>query len=53
MTAGVVPTGQVNIDETRDSSDFGFAMPESSGMPVGVQIIGWQQEQVIRVMREL
>jgi len=28
-------------------------MSGSSGMPVGVQIIGWQQEQVLRVMKEL
>lgn len=63
MPSGVVPTGMVNIDETSYKDNIGDAfesyanqaMKESAGMPTGVQIIGWpnQDEQVLRVMREL
>jgi hypothetical protein len=63
MPAGVVPHGQVNIDETsyQDGTGDAFeyaakqAMMGASGMPVGVQIVGWpgKDEMVLRVMREI
>ena len=64
MPAGVVPHGQVNIDETSYQDDrfhdafessCSEAMLGSSGMPVGVQVVGWpgQDEMVMRLMREL
>jgi len=60
---GVVPHGQVNMDETTYQDGHGdsfehaakHSMEGATGMPVGVQIVGWpgSDEVVLRVMREL
>jgi len=63
MPAGVVPSSQVNIDETGYSDGIKDAfehyarssMKEAAGMPTGVQVVGQPNadEIVLRVMREL
>lgn len=56
MPAGVVPQSQVNIDETNAvdrSKAAKETMREAAGMPIGVQVAGRREEEVMRVMREI
>lgn len=62
LPSGTVPCGLVNSDETtgyHDSINDEFTyeakrtMEGSAGMPIAVQIAGWNDETVMRVMREL
>lgn len=63
MPAGVVPSSQVNIDETSYSDGLNdsfehfarLSMGDAAGMPTGVQVVGQpnEDEKVLKMMREL